>query len=175
MTTTIFSLIGFEAVSITAPENKDRERQETIKLATRKTALRIIPLYTFAIFCVGLNVPYTDSNLGSNQINGVSGGEHSIFIIAAVYDHVRGFPSFFNAFFIFCATSAGLNSLYISSRLLHALANVADVWYPWGFLQTIRRGLAHTSSGVPRWAVFVSSLFGLLGFLATTNNTNVVS
>ncbi len=63
MTTTIFSMIGFETVSITAGENKHLEKTEAIKLASRKIAIRIIDLYSFAVLAVGLNVPYTDPNL----------------------------------------------------------------------------------------------------------------
>jgi amino acid permease len=120
-------MIGFEAVSITAPENRNLREKENIKLASRKISLRIILLYTLSVFAVGLNVPYNDPNLQDFAINAVESGEHSIFIIAAVRDGVLGFPHFFNGFFIFSATSAGINALYISSRLLHALAVCPDV------------------------------------------------
>ncbi|KAL9058264.1 MAG: hypothetical protein Q9162_001863 [Coniocarpon cinnabarinum] len=63
MTTIVFSVIGFEAVSVTAGENKDLQRAESIKISTKKIALRVILLYTLGTFTVGLNVPYTDENL----------------------------------------------------------------------------------------------------------------
>ena len=167
MTVTIFSMIGFEAVSITAPENKDLETEESIKLATRKTSLRILLLYTLGIFVVGLNVPYDDPQIVNSDVNSFANGAHSAFVVAAVRDGVTGFPSFFNAFFIFSATSAGLNALYLSSRLLHALANVSAVWPSWSVTQSLRRRLECTSeSGVPRAAVLTSWLFGWLGLLA---------
>ncbi|KAG8528725.1 uncharacterized protein KY384_006412 [Bacidia gigantensis] len=167
MTVTIFSLIGFEAVSITAPESKDLETEENIKLATRKTSLRIILLYTLGIFVVGLNIPYDDPQIVNNDVNSFANGAHSAFIVAAVRDGVIGFPTFFNAFFIFSATSAGMNSLYLSSRLLHALANVSGVWPKWPITQSLRRRLERTSeSGVPRAAVLTSWFLGWLGLLA---------
>ena len=175
MIVTIFSMIGFEAVSITAPENKDLEKGESIKLATRKISLRIILLYSLGAFVAGLNVPYNDAQLSDRSISALNNGAHSIFVIAAVRDGVRGFPSFFNAFFIFSATSAGLNALYLSSRLLHALANTPEVWPSWYVSQSLRRRLERTSaSGVPRAAVLTSWLFGWLGMLATKTNTTQV-
>ena len=172
MIVTIFSMIGFEAVSITAPENKDLETGESIKLASRKISLRIILLYSLGAFVASLNVPYDDAQLSDRSISALNNGAHSIFVIAAVRDGVKGFPSFFNAFFIFSATSAGLNALYLSSRLLHALANTPEVWPSWYVSQSLRRRLERTSdSGVPRAAVLRSWLFGWLGMLATKTNT----
>ncbi|KAL9044869.1 MAG: hypothetical protein Q9214_002024 [Letrouitia sp. 1 TL-2023] len=175
MIVSIFSMIGFEAVSITAPENKDLEKRENIKLATRKISLRIILLYSLGAFVVGLNVPYDDPQLSDTSVSALTNGAHSIFVVAAVRDGVKGFPSFFNGFFIFSATSAGLNSLYISSRLLHALANTPEVWPSWYIAQSLQRRLKRTSdSGVPRAAVLASWLFGWLGMLATAANTSQV-
>ncbi len=172
MIVTIFSMIGFEAVSITAPENKDLETEENIKLATRKISLRIILLYTLGEFVAGINVPYDDTQISNTSISALNNGAHSIFVVAAVRDGVKGFPGFFNAFFIFSATSAGLNALYISSRLLHALANKPEVWPSWYVAQSLRRRLERTSdSGVPRAAVLTSWFFGWLGMLATQTNT----
>ncbi len=172
MIVTIFSMIGFEAVSITAPENKDLEIGENIKLATRKISLRIILLYSLGTFVAGINVPYDDSQISDTSVSALSNGAHSIFVVAAVRDGVKGFPSFFNAFFIFSATSAGLNALYLSSRILHALANKTEVWPSWRVAQSLRHRLERTSdSGVPRAAVLTSWFFGWLGMLATKTNT----
>jgi amino acid transporter len=53
----LFSYVGFELIAITAPENKDLEKHETIKLATKKLSLRITILYVLGTFAGGLNVP----------------------------------------------------------------------------------------------------------------------
>lgn len=165
MTTAIFSLTGFETVAITAPENHDLAKNESIKLATRKMSLRVILLYSLAVFTVGLNVPYTDYYLQDSTINSIKSGEHSVFIIAAVRNHVTGWPQFFNGFFIFSATSCGLSTLYNASRVLHALASVRRVWPSWTIAQNARSMLERTMYGVPMAAVAVSWLFGLLAFL----------
>jgi amino acid transporter len=166
MTTSVFGMAGLCGVAILAGESRDLERDESIKLAARKISLRIVLLYALATFTVGLNVPYTDQNLRVEAINSVPSGQHSIFIIAVVRAHLVGWPHFFNGFFIFSATSAGINALYMASRVLHALATIPNAWPRWGPTRTLRVKLEHTVYGVPMAAVFASWLFGFLGFLA---------
>ena len=175
LTTVMFSMIGFESVAITAPECRDLRTSETVKMASRKVAIRITILYTLATFVVGLNVPYTDLNLRDLTINSIKSGQNSAFIIAAVWSHVRGWPRFFNGVFIFSATTSGVNALYISSRVLHALASTPEVWPNIGVVQSLRDRLERTSWGVPHGAVFTSWLFGLLAFLATKPFPAIVS
>jgi amino acid transporter len=166
MTTIFFSLQGFYTVSVSAAENKHLDRDESIKLATRKISLRVILLYCLLVFTVGLNVPYTDFNLRDSSISSIRKGQNSPFIIAMVHSGVTGWPSFLNAFFIFSAFSVAVNALYISSRLLHALASIRNVWPETGWAYSIKSRLETTSRhGVPVAAIFVSWLFGLLGFL----------
>ena len=159
MTTCLFGMVGFETVAVAAAESRDLEMDESIKLATRKIALRIILLYTLATFTVGLNVPYTDPNLDVFAINSLSNGQNSIFIIAAVRAHLIGWPHFMNAFFIFSATSTGINGLYEASRLLHALASIPDAWPRWPVGMTLRERLERDSiwcsnNGDICWALF---------------------
>lgn len=175
MTTTIFGMASFDAVAITAAECRRPERDESIKLATRKISLRIILLYALATFAVGLNVPYTDPNLSVYAINSLPNGEHSVFILAVVRAHILGLPHFLNGFFIFSATSAGINALYMASRLLHALASIPEAWPRWSMAMTLRAKLERTVYGVPMMAVFVSWLFGLIGFLSVKPSPAVVS
>ena len=175
MTITIFSMIGFEMIAVSARENKDYATREGVKLATRKISLRIILLYTLGVFVVGLNVPYDDTNLVDNAIAALNNGQYSAFTIAAVRGGVTGWPNFMNAFFILSATSSGINSLYISSRILHALAATKRVWPEWEWAERARLRLEHTHKGVPINAVFVSSAFGLLAYLAAGKSPSVVS
>jgi len=175
MTTCGFGMAGFDAVAVTAAESRDLEEDESVKLATRKISLRIILLYALATFTVGLNVPYTDPNLRVFAINSLSNGQHSIFIIAAVRAHLIGWPHFLNAFFIFSATSTGINALYLASRILHALASIPEAWPRWVVTMTLREKLERTVYGVPIAAVFASWLFGLLGFLAVRPSPEEVS
>jgi yeast amino acid transporter len=167
MTTTIFSLMGWEVILFTAAENRDLRRAETIKLASRKIAIRVLVLYALAAFTVGLNVPYSDANLRNLTISGIKGGQNSVFVIAAIREHVTSLPRFFNGFFIFSACSTGCNALYSASRILHALASLRDAWPQWGPIESIRSRLERTRYGVPMNAVFVSWLVGFLAFLST--------
>ncbi|KAH8687915.1 amino acid permease/ SLC12A domain-containing protein [Tricladium varicosporioides] len=167
MNTIFFSLQGFFTVSVTAAENKHVDRDESIKLATRKISLRVILLYVLVVFTVGLNVPYDDSNLRDQSISSIRRGQNSPVIIACIRSGLVGLPHFFNAFYIFSAFSTGVNGLYIASRLLHALASIRNVWPATGWGASIKARLAKTSSkGVPVNAVFTSWLFGLMGYLA---------
>ena len=174
MITCFFGMAGFDAVAIAAAESRDLEKDESIKLATRKVSLRILLLYALAIFTAGLNVPYTDPNLNI-PVNSIPRGQNSIFIIAAVRAHLTGWPHFMNAFFILSATSAGINALFLSSRLLHALASIPVAWPRWPVATTLRGKLERTVHGVPIAAVFSSWLFGLLGFLSVKTYSAEVS
>ncbi|KAF2744533.1 hypothetical protein M011DRAFT_470381 [Sporormia fimetaria CBS 119925] len=169
----LFSFVGFETIAITAAENKDLEKHETIKLATKKLTLRITILYVLGTFVGGLNVPYNDPNLVDIQINSIRAGHNSIFVLAAVRNHLRHWPSFFNGFFVFSAATSGINSLYNSSRLLHALASIPEAWPLWA--QNFRRRLERTTSrGVPLGTVAASWCVGLIAFLAVKPFPSVV-
>jgi amino acid transporter len=144
-------------VSVTAAENKHADRDESIKLATRKIALRVIVLYILVVFTVGLNVPYDDFNLQDTSISSIKRGQNSPAIISCIRNGVVGWPHFLNAFYIFSAFSTGVNGLYIASRLLHALASIRNVWPSTGWGNKIKRRLERTNSkGVPVNAVFAS-------------------
>ncbi|KIW79484.1 hypothetical protein Z517_06096 [Fonsecaea pedrosoi CBS 271.37] len=165
MTLTIFSMIGFEAVTITAAENRELRTYEGVKISSRKIAIRIILLYSLTTFTVGLNVPYDEPLLANRDISVLDNGTHSAFILAAIRAGKKFWPNFFNGFFILSATSSGINSLYLSSRILHALALSQGAWPRW--LRTLQNRLKETGSlGVPRNAVLASWLFGFLGYLA---------
>ena len=169
MTTIFFGYQGFYTVSVTAAENKDLDRDESIKLASRKICLRVILLYSLLAFTVGLNVPYTDANLLDTTITSIKRGQNSPFIIQMIHGKVTGLPHLVNAFFIFSAFSVAVNALYISSRLLHALANIRNVWPETGWGYAVKCRLEKTTQhGVPVAAISVSWLFGLLGFLGAS-------
>ncbi|KAK3324465.1 amino acid permease-domain-containing protein [Cercophora scortea] len=167
MVTSFFSLMGWDIILLTAPENKDLAREETIKISSRKIALRVILLYALAVFTVGLNVPYTDVGLRNLTLNGITGGQTSIFVLAAIREHVPVLPYFLNGFFVFSATTTGINSLYSASRILHAIASLRDAWPRWGWVESIRSRLEHTHYGVPIGAVFASWFLAFLSFLST--------
>lgn len=69
MTSIFFSMQGMFSVSVTAAENRRLETEESIKIATRKIALRAITLYALLVFSVGLNVPMDDPQIVDHSIN----------------------------------------------------------------------------------------------------------
>lgn len=71
MNTIFFSMQGMFSVSVTAAENRRLETAESIKIATRKIALRTIVLYSLLVFSVGLNVPSDDPEIQDNSINNI--------------------------------------------------------------------------------------------------------
>lgn len=169
MTTIFFSYQAFYTVSVTAAENKDLDRDESIKLATRKICLRVILLYTLLVFTVGLNVPYTDLNLLDTSITSIRKGHNAPFLIQMVHGGITGWPHLVNAFFIFSAFSVAVNALYIASRLLHALANIRNVWPETGWGYAVKCRLEKTTKhGVPVAAICVTWLLGLFGFLGAS-------
>jgi yeast amino acid transporter len=170
MTTIFFGYQSMYTVSVTAAEAKNVS-DETIKLATRKISLRVILLYTLLVFTVGLNVPASDPNLADTLIASIRSGQNSPFIIAMVHSHVTFLPHLTNAFFLFSAFSVSVNALFISSRLLHALANIRAVWPASGFGYIIKSRLEKTTRhGVPLPAICVTWLFGLFGFLGSSGS-----
>ncbi|RWA09831.1 hypothetical protein EKO27_g5272 [Xylaria grammica] len=169
----LFGLIGFETIAITAAENRDLRTEETVKIGTRKIALRIILLYSLATFTVGFNVPYTYPQIVDNKIISFGYGQNCVFVISPILNRLRGWPYFINDFIIFSATTAGANGLYNASRTLHALATIPEVWPELSPIQTLRRRLQRTSYGVPHAAVLFSAAFGMLGFLAVNENSQL--
>ena len=169
----VFSFVGFETIAITAAENEDLEKHETVKLATKKLTLRITILYILGTFTGGLNVPYNDPNLINIQLTEIRGGQNSVFVLAAVRNHIRVWPSIFNAFFIFSASTSGVHALYNASRLLHALASIPEAWPLW-FQNTRRRLERTTAYGVPLGTVTVSWCIGLIAFLAVKPFPSIV-
>lgn len=167
MVTSFFSLMGWDVILLTAPENEDLAREETIKISSRKIALRVMLLYALAVFTVGLNIPYTDQGLRNLTLNGITGGHSSPFVLVAVREHVEILPHFLNGFFVFSATTTGINALYAASRILHAIASLHDAWPTWAWVESIRSRLEHTRFGVPMNAVFGSWLVVFVAFLST--------
>lgn len=182
MCTAIFSLIGFETLAITAAESEEFDEtqrfasKEGLKISTRKTSVRIIFLYTLATMMVSFNVPANDYYLVDSNAQSYGGGQNSAFVISAVRAGKKAWPSVMTGFFVFSTTSASINSLYLSSRLLHALALSRPVWPDYDFATNTKGWLEQvTRNGVPRNAVLTSSLFGLLGYLACTSTHGQVS
>lgn len=103
-------------------------------------------------------VPYTDPRL----LSGTGTATSSPFVIAINDAGIKALPSIINAVILISAWSAGNSDLYASSRTLYALALEGKA------PAFIRRC---TKAGLPIWALSITSLFGLLGFMTVSNGT----
>ncbi|CAE6441249.1 unnamed protein product [Rhizoctonia solani] len=154
-----FSFIGTEIVAVTVGEAENPRRN--VPKAIRRVFWRIIIFYVVGILIIGLNVPFNSPELISN-----SGGTASAspWVIAIKTAGIKGLPSVINAIILVSAWSAGNSDLYASSRTLYALAIEGQL------PRFLRRC---TKDGLPVWAVFVTSLFGVLGYMNAGSATAV--
>jgi amino acid transporter len=164
---TVFSLVGWEVVVLTTPENRELRTKDSVRLSTRKIGLRITLLYVFSVFAVGLNVPFNDALLTDFSLRRLIGGPGSVFIIAAIRERVPFLPSFLNGFYVFSAFATGMTALYCASRILHAIASIPSAWPELRIASALRVRLEKTRGGVPVGAVIASWLVGSLAFLST--------
>lgn len=172
LTLAFFAYIGVDMIAVTAAETAKPHRH--IKIATRKIMIRSTILYFLGFLLAGFNVPYDHNKLLTKYTQEVpvtnflpdSLGARSPFLIAAVEAGYKKLPIALNLFYAFAAWSAGTTSLYASSRTLYSMAEKGRI--PWSYLN---RKLTETGvGGVPRNAVYVSSLFGFLAYITTSND-----
>jgi len=144
VTTVIFSLTGAEIATIAAAESPEPAR--TIARLTSTVMLRIVLFYVGSIFLIVCIVPW-------NQI--VSG--HSPFVTAMQRINVPAASLIMN-FVVLTAVLSCLNSgLYVTSRVLFALAEKGDA--PQAIVAVNRRQ-------VPTRAILLGSAFAYLAILA---------
>jgi amino acid transporter len=145
----MFAYIGMDIVAATAAESTSLADAESMKMAARKTNIRIVTLYSLAVLTASFMVP---------------------ILIAVVEAGLPMAAHFFNAVFVFSSFTCAINSLYVASRVLHTLA-LREQTGP-DFI-TLR--LQHTRSGVPIRAVLVTAGMMLIGFMGRTGSPGEVS
>jgi yeast amino acid transporter len=155
-----------DTVAIPAAESRTLGDPETMKLAARKISLRIVMLYTLAVF-TGSFLVRTDHPFINGEETSV--GDSSIFVIAVVEAGIPSAAHFFNAMFLFSALTSGTTDLYVSSRILHSLA-LQDQTGP----EFITRRLRQCYNGVPVKAVFASAAMMLIGYMGTSGGPGQV-
>ena len=163
----IFSYTGMDIVAATASESKALANAESMKMAARKICIRIISLYTFAMFTASFLVPYTHPFINGG---GQSVGSKSIFIIAVVQAGIPTAAHVFNAVFAFSSFTCAINSMYVGSRVLHTLALHNQTGPDW-----ITRRLRQCHNGVPIRAVLVTSLVAMVAFMGRSGAPGTVS
>ncbi|KAL6929192.1 hypothetical protein ACO0SA_002532 [Hanseniaspora valbyensis] len=149
-----FSYQGAEMSSVLSGEVKNRK---AISRAFNKVFFRLALFYIGSIFFISLLVPYNDPRLSSTESEIAS----SPFVIAMQRSGVKVLPSIFNAIVLTAVISAANSDLMVGSRVLYSM----------GLNKTAPHIFSKTRYGVPMYAVGLTSLFGLLGFLVVGGNS----
>ncbi|WFD29821.1 hypothetical protein MSPP1_000834 [Malassezia sp. CBS 17886] len=159
-TTAAFAFTGTELVGLAAAEAQHPHKQ--IPRACKLVIWRVVVFYFLSLFLITLIVPYSEPRLhGTSSYD----PNTSPFVLAIQIGGIKVLPHLVNAVIMLSALSVSNSSAYAASRTLHALAEQGKAPH---FLRYIDR------SGRPLWAVVVSILFGLLGFLVLSGSKGEV-
>ncbi|MFS0688778.1 amino acid permease [Sporosarcina sp. 179-K 8C2 HS] len=145
-----FSFQGTELLGVAAGESENPEK--TIPKAVNSVFWRILLFYVFAIFVIGMIIPYTDARLLSESV--------SVSPFTLVFERA-GFAfaaSVMNAIILTAVLSAGNSGMYASTRMLWDLARSGNAPKFLGKLD---------KRGVPVNALIATTLVGSLAFLST--------
>ncbi|HCW3271991.1 TPA: amino acid permease [Listeria monocytogenes] len=156
-----FSFQGTEMVGIAAGESATPET--SVPKAIKQVFWRILLFYIFAIFIIGMIIPYTNPNLLSAEATDVA-----ISPFTLVFEKVglAFAASVMNAVILTSVLSAGNSGLYASTRMLWAMAR--DKKAP-KFLGKVNR------RGIPMAALIVTTIVGAMTFITTlTENGTVI-
>ena len=151
-----FSFQGTEAVGLAAAETADPEKN--VPKAINSVFWRILLFYIGAMAIVGFLIPFNDPNLLRSGEENIA---YSPFTI--IFQHLPGIGNWaanlMNFVILSAVLSAGNSSLYVSSRMLHAMAHG-------GRAPAVCKRV--NSRGVPMAAVLATALIGALAFFAST-------
>src|SRR6204780_3875343 len=150
-----FSFQGTEGVGLAAAETTDPSKN--VPKAIRTVFWRILLFYIGSIFVVGTLIPYTDPNL-------LHGDESHIAFspFTMVFQQLPRFgyytSNIMNAVILSSVLSCGNSSMYVASRMLHAMAHSRKAPRIFGILN---------SRGVPVAALLATGLVSALAFFST--------
>lgn len=161
-TSAAFAFGGSEMVGLAAAET-DNPRK-AIPKATKQVFWRLMIFYMVSLTLVGLLVSHKDPRLiGSSSADAAA----SPFVIALVSHGIKGLPSLFNVVICIAVLSVGNSSVYACSRTLAAFSEQGYAM-KWMNLEYVDR------SGRPLVGIIITSVFGLLGFVAASNKEGEV-
>ncbi len=149
-----FSFQGTELIGIAAGESEDPAKN--IPKAVKQVFWRILLFYVCAIFVIGMLIPYTDPNLLKNEASDIAVSPFTLVFEKAGLAFAAGFM---NAVILTSVLSAGNSGMYASSRMLFALAQSGKAPRIFGRL---------SKNGVPRNAVYATTIVAMLCFLTST-------
>lgn len=155
-----FSFQGTELIGIAAGESENPRKN--IPIAIRQVFWRILMFYILAIFVIGMLIPYTDPNLLKNDASDISVSPFTLLFERAGFAAAAGVM---NAVILSAILSAGNSGMYASTRMLYNLALEGKA--PRLFSRVSR-------SGVPRNALYATTLVGALCFLTSAFGDSTV-
>ncbi|WP_067621422.1 amino acid permease [Alicyclobacillus acidiphilus] len=148
-----YAFSGTEVVGLTAGESENPGKN--IPKAIRTVFWRILIFYIVSIFIIGMLIPYTDPNLLNSSIHNIAVSPFTIVFKRAGFALAA---AVMNAVILTSVLSAGNSAVYVSSRMLWALAKERKA--PAIFAKVSRRG-------VPINAMVVTILLSLVAFLSS--------
>lgn len=155
-----FSFQGTEMIGVAAGESNDPHR--SVPKAVRQVFWRILFFYILAILVIGLLIPYTSPNLIKGDLESIG---VSPFTLVFKKAGLAFAASVMNAVILSSVLSAGNSGMYASSRVLYGLAKEGKA----------PKFLAKLSKrGIPIYALLMTTVVGMLAFLASTFGDGVV-
>ncbi|MBD9484993.1 amino acid permease [Pseudomonas sp. PDM14] len=148
-----FSFQGTELIGVAAGESENPRK--TIPVAIRQVFWRILMFYILSIFIIGMLIPYTDPNLLKTGDDNISTSPFTLLFERAGLAAAAGVM---NAVILSAILSAGNSGMYASTRMLYTMATQGKA--PRLFARLSR-------SGVPRYALYATTLVGMLCFFTT--------
>ncbi|KAF3479667.1 dicarboxylic amino acid permease [Arthroderma uncinatum] len=157
-----FAYLGTELVGVTVGEAQNPRK--TIPRAIKLTFYRILFFYCLSILFLGMVVPFNHPDLlfANKSSNSASA---SPFVVAIQIAGIKVLPSIFNGCILIFVFSAANSDLYIATRTIYGLAREGKA--PAILARTNR-------SGVPIYALALSTCFALLAYLNVSDDSKVV-
>ncbi|MBP7980297.1 MAG: amino acid permease [Tolumonas sp.] len=148
-----FSFQGTELIGVAAGESDNPGKN--IPRAVRQVFWRILLFYVFAIFIIGVLLPYNDPQLLKNDVTDISASPFTL-----VFDRagLALAAAVMNTVILTAILSAGNSGMYASTRMLYTMAcsGMAPKWLA---------GLSR--NGVPVNALMATTLVAMLCFLTS--------
>lgn len=150
-----FSFGGVELVALAASETANPRK--SLPRATKQVFWRITLFYIVTSVVIGCLVPFNDPRL----LNGTTSVDitASPFVIAINNGGIKVLPDIMNAVILLAVISVGNSSVYGCSRSLASLSVQGLLPKCVGYID---------KKGRPLVAIFITNIFGLLGFLVAT-------
>ncbi|KAL7920170.1 amino acid permease/ SLC12A domain-containing protein [Trichoderma austrokoningii] len=158
-----FTIAGPDYVSMAAGEAENP--RVVMPRAYNAVFYRLTAFFILGSLCVGILVPYNDSELIAAFADSKPGAAASPYVVAMNRLGIKVLPHIVNAAVLTAAFSAGNSYVYCASRSLYGLALEGKAPR---FLATC------TKAGIPVYCVGCTLLFALLSFLQLSSNTAVV-